>query len=411
MLTATAVVKELTALLRDARAQSDELFGVIEDSSMYDRPIDARHRVIFYVGHLDGFDSIQICREGLGLPSPNPAFDKLFQAGIDPDSQHLPADTPDDWPSRDQVREYVAVCREHVDSNIARAPSPVVEMALEHRWMHLETLAYMFHNFGYSVKRKPAGYVTQTDAERAENTWCYVPSGQAFLGKHEDGAFGWDNEYDLHQVSVAPFQVQRYPVTNGEYLDFVHKTGATAPHFWEREGNAFYLRGMFQRIPLPLDWPAYVTQREAESYATWSGARLMSEAEFHRAAYGSAAPDELLYPWGNDAPDPTRGNFDFQRWDPLPVQSAPAGDSYCGVSQLVGNGWEWTGTPFHPFEGFKPRPEYPGYSANFFDGEHYVMKGGCCRTAAGLLRPSFRNWFRRDYPYMYAKFRCVKDAK
>jgi formylglycine-generating enzyme required for sulfatase activity len=93
----------------------------------------------------------------------------------------------------------------------------------------------------------------------------------------------------------------------------------------------------------------------------------------------------------------------------VPVTSTPAGDSAFGVSQLLGNGWEWTSTPFAPFPGFEPFPFYPGYSANFFDGAHYVIKGGSPRTAAPLLRRSFRNWFRPDYPYVYAGFRLVEN--
>jgi formylglycine-generating enzyme required for sulfatase activity len=79
------------------------------------------------------------------------------------------------------------------------------------------------------------------------------------------------------------------------------------------------------------------------------------------------------------------------------------------VYDLVGNGWEWTRTEFAPFPGFTPMPFYPGYSANFFDGKHYVTKGGSPRTAACMLRRSFRNWFQPHYPYVYATFRCVED--
>jgi formylglycine-generating enzyme required for sulfatase activity len=77
---------------------------------------------------------------------------------------------------------------------------------------------------------------------------------------------------------------------------------------------------------------------------------------------------------------------------------------------MWGNGWEWTSTLFAPFPGFQPFPFYPGYSANFFDGQHYVMKGRSARTAACMLRPSFRNWFQPHYPYVYAGFRCVSNA-
>ena len=96
-------------------------------------------------------------------------------------------------------------------------------------------------------------------------------------------------------------------------------------------------------------------------------------------------------------------------FDPLDVDAHPGGDSSFGVSQLVGNGWEWTATKFGPFPGFEPRPFYPGYSRNFFDDEHYVMKGGSPVTAARLLRHSFRNWFRPNYPYVYASFRLAAD--
>ena len=78
-----------------------------------------------------------------------------------------------------------------------------------------------------------------------------------------------------------------------------------------------------------------------------------------------------------------------------------------GPRQLSGNGWEWTSPPFAPFPGFEPFPFYANYSAPFFDGEHYVLKGASPRTAACLLRPSFRNWFRPAYPYVYAAFRLV----
>ncbi len=91
------------------------------------------------------------------------------------------------------------------------------------------------------------------------------------------------------------------------------------------------------------------------------------------------------------------------------MQAHPAGRSSFGVADLLGNGWEWTSTVFQPFEGFEPFPFYQGYSANFFDGKHYVMKGGSPRTAACMLRRSFRNWFQSHYQYAYSGFRCVSS--
>jgi formylglycine-generating enzyme required for sulfatase activity len=151
----------------------------------------------------------------------------------------------------------------------------------------------------------------------------------------------------------------------------------------------------------------YVSQAEATAYARWKGRRLPTEAEFHRAAYGSPAGEDRRYPWGDEAPDASRGHFDFRGWDPVPAGSHPKGASAWGVHDLVSNGWEWTSTVFGPFAGFEPMASYPEYSADFFDGQHYVMKGASPATAKELLRPSFRNWFRSNYPYVYAKFRTV----
>jgi gamma-glutamyl hercynylcysteine S-oxide synthase len=401
--TSPHLLKELNA----TRAESDQLFQILKPEAIYERPIAERHRVIFYIGHLDGFDSIQICREGLGLKSPDPELDALFQAGIDPDSAHLPADTPSDWPSLQQVNAYVRRCRKHVDEHAEHAPEDAVRISVEHRLMHIETLAYMFHNFAYEMKNVPASDPAQEYPPAVASEWCEIPAGEAVLGKPHDASFGWDNEYEEVRKRVPSFRIQRYKVTNGDYLRFV-EDGASLPHFWVRRGDSIFFRGMFQEIPLPPDWPVYVTQREAEAYAKWLGKDLPSEEEFHRAAFATARGEQRPYPWGSAEPAFKHGNFAFKRWNPESIAATPAGDSAFGVSQLVGNGWEWTNTAFGPFPGFKPHDSYPGYSANFFDNEHYVMKGGSPRTAARLLRRSFRNWFRRDYPYMYATFRCIE---
>jgi len=244
-------------------------------------------------------------------------------------------------------------------------------------------------------------------ARRSAGAMIEIPAGEATLGQ-KPGEFGWDNEFDEHRVSVPAFTIGKYKVTNGDYLEFV-KAGAAAPHFWISRGGEWFYRGMFGEIPLPLNAPVYVTYAEAAAYANWVGNALPSEAQFHRAAFGSPAGEERAYPWGSAAPDNARGNFDFHHWDPVDVDANPAGDSAFGVSQLVGNGWEWTSTPFGPFRGFQPFPFYQGYSKNFFDEEHYVLKGASPRTAGCFLRRSFRNWFRPNYPYVYATFRLVEN--
>ncbi|MHB8525548.1 MAG: SUMF1/EgtB/PvdO family nonheme iron enzyme, partial [Candidatus Acidiferrales bacterium] len=310
----------------------------------------------------------------------------------------------------------------------------VLNVAIEHRLMHAETLAYLLHQLPFEKKRAPKAFGAAISRNAAPRI-AVVPEGEATLGMpRQRGKFGWDNEFEEQKVHVPGFRIGAYPVMNGEFLEFVRRGGyqdnslwsaeawewitsknISHPLFWERSGsdarnnNGREYRGMFAQIPLPPDWPVYVSHAEASAYARWKNQVLPTEAQWHRAAYGTPTESECLYPWGDVGPSAERGNFDFERWDPTPVTAHPAGASAFGVHDLLGNGWEWTSTPFAPLPGFRPFPFYPGYSANFFDGKHFVMKGGSQRTAACMLRRSFRNWFQPHYPYVYAKFRTVEE--
>jgi formylglycine-generating enzyme required for sulfatase activity len=166
---------------------------------------------------------------------------------------------------------------------------------------------------------------------------------------------------------------------------------------------------MFGSIPLPASWPVYVSHAEASAYARWAGKKLPTEEQWQRAAYGAPEGRERTYPWGEEPPEFWRGNFNQERWDPSAVDEHPEGGSAFGVFDLLGNGWEWTSTEFAPLPGFEPFEFYRGYSADFFDGKHYVMKGGSSRTDACMLRRSYRNWFQPHYPYIYSSFRCTEE--
>lgn len=390
-----------------ARSLTDALFRQVRPEAFFDRPIPERHRIIFYLGHLEAFDWNLVGRKGLGFNAVSPDLDDLFAFGIDPPMGQLPQDRPNDWPSIEQTREYVRAARQRLDSTVDDAPCDALDMALEHRLMHAETFTYMLHNLPYDRRfTSPQKVLSQASSPPLEMKM--VLGGTVTLGKKRSDGFGWDNEFEQHTASVPGFAMSKHKVTNGQYLEFVN-AGGPAPFYWlERDGHWFY-RGMHSEAPLPLDAPVYASQLQAQAYAEWVGKSLPSEAQFHRAAFGTLAGPERPYPWGDDLPDAHFGNFGFCHSDPISVFANPEGDSAFGISQLVGNGWELTLTPFAPFPGFVASPSYPGYSANFFDGDHFVLKGASCATDAGLLRPSFRNWFRRDYPYAYATFRVVES--
>lgn len=390
--------------LKRARARTDSLFDLVSEPTLYERPIPARHRLIFYVGHLDAFDWNQLARGVVGKPSFDPTFDVLFEAGIDPPPGQTPQDTPADWPSVEKVRAYTARARAAVDQVWDQCSADMQQMVIEHRWMHAETLCYLLHQLDPALKRRP--FAAQPVAtSTAHNEFIRIPAGTTQLGQ-PNGNFGWDNEFPAHTESVNAFEIAKHKVTNADYVRFVDD-GGVAPLFWRKgeSGGGWHLRRMFDEVPLPLNAPVYATHQQALAYAQWANAALPTEAEWHRAAYKN---DAQSYPWGDVQPNGLHGNFDFADWDPVDVTAYPGGDSAYGVSQMIGNGWEWTATPFAGFEGFEPSTYYPGYSANFFDNDHYVLKGGSPVTSRKLLRRSFRNWFRADYPYVYSTIRLVR---
>lgn len=430
-----------------SRTVTDELFKVVRSEALYDRPIPERHRIVFYIGHLEAFDWNLFRGRSFDADSFHPEFDQLFAFGIDPVGGGLPTDQPSDWPALTKIRQYNSRLREELDSRLkdsalhgpangSAPPLPtLLNVAIEHRLMHAETLAYMLHQLPFD-RKIPRDSRETAAAPLTERRLIEIPAGEATLGlARESGRFGWDNEFEAHPVAVPAFAIDEYKVTNGEFLKFVrdggyrerglwdedawrwiNTQGVQHPVFWTERGGSWFYRTMFREVPLPPDWPVYVSHAEASAYARSVGKSLPTEAEWHRAAYGTADhsrsgadADERDYPWGSEPPGREFGNFDFERWDPAPVNAYLSGRSAFGVADMLGNGWEWTSTVFGPFPGFEPFSFYPGYSANFFDGKHYVMKGASARSAACMLRRSFRNWFQAHYPFVYASFRCVAN--
>jgi len=431
---------DLVAWYRRNRERTRRLFDLIDPAVYYTRPIALRNPIVFYEGHLPAFSVIAFLRRGVGAPPVDARLEELFARGIDPESEAdaVPrSGASTTWPDRREVLEFGRAVDAAVVAAIESAPfdesRPAMRRgeglftALEHEAMHQETLLYMWHRLPHAHKSKPRDVRYEVDGASPATRVVEIPAGTATLGARRDRlAFGWDNEFDEIRAEVPAFGIDAHSVTNGEFLDFIadggyrrrelwpdegwtwrEREGIEHPVFWIREGASYQWRGMFEFMPLPLAWPAWVSHAEASAYARWRGRRLPTEAEFHRAAYDTPGGEERPFPWGSAPPDPSFGNVDFTSWEPVPAGSRAAGASAWDVHDLVGNGWEWTSSVFGPFPGFEPMPSYPEYSADFFDGLHYTMKGASPATAKELIRPSFRNWFRGNYPYVYAKFRTA----
>ncbi|MGH9447830.1 MAG: SUMF1/EgtB/PvdO family nonheme iron enzyme, partial [Terriglobia bacterium] len=287
----------LISSFRDARERTDGMFSLILPEAYYDRPIPERHRMIFYLGHLETFDWNLLSTRGLGLDSFHPAFDKLFAFGIDPVGGGLPSDQPKDWPPVEEVRSYNRRVRHDVDRAIEKnglelkpadgeeaSLATLLRVAIEHRLMHAETFAYMLHQLPLLYKSAPAVPPRRASNPAVEAGMVDIPAGEVALGldRGAGDSFGWDNEFETHRVSVPAFSIDRYSVSNGDFLKFmedggyqnsglwteegwawVKGKGIRHPAFWVWAGHFWHQRMMFGETPLPLAWPVYVSYAEA----------------------------------------------------------------------------------------------------------------------------------------------------
>ena len=113
--------RTLRRQLARARTQTDRLFEMLAPLAMYERPIPERHRLVFYLGHLEAFDWNMICSASFGASSFNSQFDRLFAFGIDPIHGKLPQDQPGDWPRLEEIHSYNQRVRHTVDRFLDRA--------------------------------------------------------------------------------------------------------------------------------------------------------------------------------------------------------------------------------------------------------------------------------------------------
>ena len=264
---------------RRNRARTQALFDVLAPGTLYAQPIALRHPIVFYLGHLPGFSLNTLVKRGLGRPGIDAQLERLFARGIDPDDQGHDR-SAFTWPDQETVEHFVQEADARVIDALAHADldqpgHPLLDRAeavyaiLEHEAMHQETLLYMWHQLPLDQKRRPPAYSPLVEGTVPAQAWIDIPAGQATLGA-DDAAlpFGWDNERPHYREDVAAFAIQRHDVTNADFLEFV-KNGGPQPVFWERTGDTWYWRGMFDRIPLPASTPctAFVSVMEGCSKA------------------------------------------------------------------------------------------------------------------------------------------------
>lgn len=442
---------EIERLMRESRAKTHELFGlVIAESDLRRPPSEGFRPLLWHLGHVGAFESYWILQRVKGDPPISSQYDQIF------DPIKTPRDDASHLPPVAEIESYLARVREDTFRFLARfrpdesdsllRDGYLFNMIIEHEYQHQETIAYLLQMLDPLSKRAPQG---KSLIERARDESKNVRSPLSSTVKIEGGPFemgatgypfAYDNEQPPHTVELGDFRIDRYPVTNGEFAHFIEAGGYKARSLWSDEGwawreenriewplywfpvdgratiggeaagAAWRVREMFEEAPMRPHHPvAGVSWHEAEAYARFVGKRLPTEAEWEKAAsWGPHAAIKRRFSWGDEMAREALANFDNRYWGTTAVGSFPAGRSAYGCEDMTGNVWEWTAGVFAGYSGFKAFP-YAEYSEMWFDGDHRILKGGSWTTSGPLLRCSFRNFFRPRFRAAFAGFRCATD--
>lgn len=360
----------------------------------------------WHLGHIAYTEALWLLQHGAGMPPLMPEYHRLLAADGLPKSDrvHLPS-LPD-------ILDYLQLVRDQVFAYLDIAPIEeqlrLWYFILQHECQHSETIAFITH---LTAPLTSPAFATSPTPPAAEMQ--LIPAGEFIRG--HDGADALDNERVAHRDYLEAYEIDRYPVTCGEFREFMVVGGYRDRIFWSDAGWEWL---QADPVTKPLYWSdnpdldnhpvCGVSWYEAQAYAQFAGKRLPTEAEWEKAArWNPITHQQSVYPWGNEAPTLAHCNCDRRHAGTTPVDAYANGVSACGCYDLLGNVWEWTASWFDGYPGFQFFP-YPGYSRIYFDGEHRVLKGGSWVTRLWTLRSSFRNWYHPHVRQIYAGFRCAR---
>lgn len=417
--------------------------GMIPQEMLHQKPIDLRHKCLFYLGHIPAFLDIHLTRL-LGEKHTEPEYFKnIFERGIDPHVDdptqiHPHSEVPvndEDWPLlgeilsfRDRVRKRLMCLYDDFESGkkvLTRKAGRVVWMTYEHEAMHAETLLYMLIQRAGSGTVPPPTIVP--DWEALAKVWdaevsatANVPTvvrigpTQVTIGHDDFEAedlsapegwsssyeFGWDNEHPKRTVSTGAVDISTRPITNNDYLTFLSKQSRLGekdiPASWVHVNDKIHVRTLYGPVPFDVakHWPLAASYDEIIAYARAQGGRLPTEAEL------------LAFRDQCDSTSSGLGNFGFRSWHYVPPQSSTQ-------ERRGHNGgvWEWSSTLMHAHEGYVSSTLYPGYSSDFHDEHHHVVIGGSFATVPRItMRRSFVNFYQHNYPYAWIGGRVCFDV-
>ena len=352
-----------------------------------------------------------------GYQPENPRYEMLFNSYYNGIGEPFPRPKRAllSRPSLEEIHHYRSTVEAAILQLLADDAHPAretiharVRLGIEHECQHQELF---FTDIKYSLSINPlspafsaAAAPKSSDGVTAPLAWSVVDGGLMSIG-YDGAGFCFDNEQPRHQVYIAPFELARRLVTNGEYAQFIADGGYQRPELWLSDGwntvqretwtAPLYWRGSdeYTREGVVARSPQSRVTRlsgyEAEAYARWAGARLPTEQEWEVAVGTNAAPADT-------------GSVDLH---PKPADIAEQ-----GLQQLDDACWQWTRSAYVPYPGFSPAEGAIGEYNGKFMSNQWVLRGGSCVSSPGHLRPSYRNFFYPEDRWQFTGLRLARDS-
>jgi len=431
---AAASRQEIASLLTEARDRTLLLISSLSDEDLHQQHDALMSPIIWDVGHIAHFEELWLT-QNLDGPIEFSEMPGLYNPFEHPRATRASLALP----TLTAMMERLAEIRSRVldrletvefdDRNPLLRDAYVYHMVLQHEYQHNETILQTLQLKKGEPYRAPRARKFAKRRSRRKEMLPF-PGGRVTIGT-DDRSAAYDNERPRHQIELRPFLIDRYPVTNGRYLEFMAdkgyersefwseggrlwlaETGANSPKYWTRDGNRWMTRTMDLSRVVDSDRPvSHVCYYEAEAFAKWDGKRLPTEFEWEAAAsWDPSASKARAFPWGDAEADSRLANIDQLSFDTAPVGTFDENVSPIGCYGMIGDVWEWTSSDLHGYPGYESFP-YKEYSEEFFGPDYKILRGGSWATRPGAIRNTFRNW---DYPIrrqIFSGFRCAQDVE
>jgi len=426
--------QEIRAYFHNTFDLFEKVFELLKDESVFYRKSEpTRHPMIFYFGHTAAFFVNKLINMKIIDKRINPEFESIFAVGVDEMNWDDMRESHYKWPAVKEVKEYRNSVRKLVDDLIMKidfllpirddSAMWIILMGIEHERIHIETSLVLHRQMPIEfIKDVQAFPLCQHSLDAPKNEMLTICGGEVNLGKDKNhNLYGWDNEYGSYTEQVKDFQVSKYLVSNGEFMEFVkdggyeneafwskegleflQRSNAKYPHFWVKEDGVFKYRALSKIIDMPYDWPVDVNALEAEAFC-----RYKSQKDTLTYSLPSEAEYALIYKQANlqDIPQllESRANINFYHY----ASSSPVNEfSFHGIYDVIGNVWQWSRTPIRPLKGFEVHEAYDDFSVPTFDDKHALILGSSWASSGNLIMKHSRYAFRRHF-FQNAGFRYV----